>query len=117
MDMTFGPGSGYGTQTRPSQAKYALNRSLFADLAPPEDVQIQMNIHQVNYVDDVTQSYKIFVMQSLGWMDWRLRWPTLKRGGCMAKPLLNIKSDHLVGKLWQPDVYVVNSADNEFLKG
>merc|ERR1719362_1521261 len=108
MDMTFGPGSGYGTQTRPSQAKYALNRSLFADLAPPEDVQIQMNILQVNYVDDVTQSYKIFVMQNVAWMDWRVRSPTLEHGGCMAKPVVNIKGDDLRGQLWQPDVYVVN---------
>lgn len=121
--MMFGNGSGYGRWTRPNEAQAAKDTTLFADLAPPEDVQIQMNIHQVNYVHDVTQSYKVFVMQSAVWMDQRLNQLRLFRSGpqppqlCMTKQFVNIKYNALKGKLWMPDVYVVNSANDQFLKG
>ena len=109
LDHLIGVDSGYDRATRPSLAKLAVEGRSPGSLAPPERVEIQLQVESVHNVDTKNGQVTVNFLLRVVWFDSRLLFNNSETGGCWGlREWVGYTSD-TVDRLWTPDVYVENT--------
>ena len=96
----------YQVTTRPSWAMAARAGAAVPQLAPPEQVAVQLTLWSLASVSDTTRQMQLDTTIRLVWRDERLRFNTTSDGGCLEDGRQVEYERHVIPKIWKPDLFL-----------